>query len=191
MTREPLDPRHPTRHTIWTPILDHIQDRVFGACSSRLNTRDLYIRNAIENADHKQKAPLVHQAVLQFRDMAMCAGNRPIMILCFGQFAFEFARRACDEPSSSSDLWGEWRVEELGREFQRRVACVSPERVTALPLLHAIVARRFDECHGKFVQEETGENYFEYVGRHLASALITHRSTTRLMPLFRSARLPA
>jgi hypothetical protein len=25
---EPLDPRHPTRHNIWTPVLDRLQERV-------------------------------------------------------------------------------------------------------------------------------------------------------------------
>jgi hypothetical protein len=130
VTREPLDPRHPTRHTIWTPILDQIQDRVFEACGSRLDTRRLYIRNAVERADEKKLRSVVDQAIRKFRDMAI--SSHPILILCFGQFAFEFARRACDQPSSVDELWKEWSVEELGREFHNRIASVSPERVTVL-----------------------------------------------------------
>jgi hypothetical protein len=145
VTHEPLDPRHPTRHAIWTPILDHVQGRIFAECARRLDTSNFYIRNAVECADDKKVRPVVDQAVLRFREMAI--SNRPMMILCFGQFAFELARRACDQTSSADELWGKWSVEGLGREFHRRITKISPEETTALPLLHAIVARRFEDCH--------------------------------------------
>jgi hypothetical protein len=182
-TREPLDARHPTRHTIWTPILDHVQDCVFEACGGRLNSRYFYIRNAVEHADDKKQRSVVDQAVLKFRDIAF--NSRPMMIICFGQFAFEFARRACESPSTVGEPWTERDVKGLGREFHTRIATVSPDKVTVLPLLHAIVARQFDYCHAKFSPEHTNENYFEYVGRHISNVFITYRSLPRLSPIFR------
>lgn len=47
--KTPLDPRHPARHNIWTPILDEIQDRLFRRLRMRLDTSKMYIRNAIED----------------------------------------------------------------------------------------------------------------------------------------------
>jgi hypothetical protein len=49
----PLDSRHPARHNIWTPILDIMQDRVYREAGLRIETRELYVRNAIEDASLK------------------------------------------------------------------------------------------------------------------------------------------
>jgi hypothetical protein len=45
----PFDSRHPARHSIWTPVLDVIQDNVFRKSRIRIDTSSIYIRNAIEN----------------------------------------------------------------------------------------------------------------------------------------------
>ena len=49
----PLDPRHPTRHNIWTPVLDVIQDKVFRTSKSRIDASSIYIRNAVESPNDK------------------------------------------------------------------------------------------------------------------------------------------
>ena len=59
------------------------------------------------------------------------------------------------------ERWTERDVEVLGREFHTRIANISPDKVTALQLLHAIVARQFDYCHAKFSPEDMNENYFD------------------------------
>lgn len=51
---KPLDKRHPTRHNIWTPILDEIQDHLFRECKRRLDADRLYVRNAVGNPDHRR-----------------------------------------------------------------------------------------------------------------------------------------
>lgn len=50
---KPLDPRHPAIHNIWTPIIDSIQDKVYRENCLRVETTELYIRNALENANEK------------------------------------------------------------------------------------------------------------------------------------------
>lgn len=47
--KTPLDPRHPARHNIWTPVLEVIQDRVFRTCRCRVDTSQIYVRNAVED----------------------------------------------------------------------------------------------------------------------------------------------
>src|SRR4030065_460436 len=43
----PLDPRHPTRHNIWTPVLDEMQDGIYRASRQRIDTSGIYVRNAL------------------------------------------------------------------------------------------------------------------------------------------------
>src|SRR4051794_28739521 len=52
----PLDPRHPARHNIWTPILDGVQDRLFRRRGLRLDSRRIYIRNAVQKPAVKEAA---------------------------------------------------------------------------------------------------------------------------------------
>jgi hypothetical protein len=48
----PFDPRHPIRHNIWTSVLDVIQSEIYKTRKCRLNSEDIYIRNAILNASY-------------------------------------------------------------------------------------------------------------------------------------------
>jgi hypothetical protein len=51
---EPLDRRHPTRHTIWTPILEVIQRHLFEH-GLRLDDRKIYIQNAVTSPEYTVK----------------------------------------------------------------------------------------------------------------------------------------
>src|ERR1035438_8269365 len=54
--KTPLDPRHPARHNIWSPILDGIQDRLFRQRGTRLDSSKIYIRNAVQDPTLKDAA---------------------------------------------------------------------------------------------------------------------------------------
>lgn len=171
----PLDPRHPARHSIWTPIADAIQDEVFRARRRRLNTKDLYIRNAIASVTGKPDgncsvwADCTQQELLELR--RLIREHKPFLLLSFGAFAFEFARRALEEvPSRRYDWWGARR---LGEEFRRRVSQVSRNGSShLLPLLHASISRgRFIESHDQYCNEQ-GANYFDCIAAALARLLL-------------------
>ena len=51
--KTPLDPRHPARHSIWTSVLEVIQDRVYRESRQRVDTVSIYIRNAVGDPDDK------------------------------------------------------------------------------------------------------------------------------------------
>jgi hypothetical protein len=170
----PLDRRHPTRHNIWTPIEQVIQRHLFQQCKSRL-TDELFIRNAVEDPGHKfQKEPLADEITEYSR---LLSEHKPVLVLCFGQFAFEFARRA--EQEEEEPDFRNWSVERLAEEFDNRIGKFSVESVNVLPLLHASIARRhFMHCHQNFSGGKG--NYFDYVGEEIASVLIGHRTHDRL-----------
>ena len=175
----PLDPRHPTRHNIWTPILDGMQSRVFHASGRRIDTDKLYIRNAVHHAKEKPRytardwPPECGREIVTLR--SLIEQHKPKLVLTFGAFAFEFARRVLDErPIRSTKHWGTGK---LGGEFRQRVEGFSALETELLPLLHVSIARgRFLESHRYFTDMERG-NYFEYVAEKLATLLLTHDRT--------------
>jgi hypothetical protein len=178
----PLDPRHPSRHTIWTPILDVIQRHLFKECRRRLDDSELFIRNAVSRPDHKMKdtenqgaeiADLQVKEMIELRELLNRPNKpKPLLVLCFGQFAYACALRAQQvviEKLLPQD-WEIWGIPELSMEFRRRIDEVQLGRVTLLPLLHASAARSFPSATRHFSGGHP--NYFEYVGKEIADKLI-------------------
>jgi len=172
----PLDPRHPARHSIWTPVLEIIQDRVFRENRSRVDTSSIYIRNAIEDPAGKPRSNSIKWETIVERELQgfqeVVRGCQPKILFSFGAFAFEFARRAFgEEPKRSHNYWG---ARNLGHEFRQRVDQFDLNATNLLPLLHVSIARGwFIQSHEYFSGQEGG-NYFEFVGNRIAQTLMEH-----------------
>jgi hypothetical protein len=180
--KTPLDPRHPIRHNIWTAILDVVQERVFRQNRSRVNTSSLYIRNAVDNPAKKpsQTSKEWKQVTeTEIEDLQqLIEAHRPTMVLCFGAFAFEFARRALSEPDRRQH--GYWSARRLGGEFRHRMQEFEPGKINVLPLLHrSISGGKFLESH-KYFCGQPGVNYFEMVGGNIADKMIQYREQLRI-----------
>lgn len=173
----PLDPRHPARHNIWTPILDGIQEQVFLADGRRVATDQLYARNAVQDKGEKPSdTEIAWQPGLlkEVRDFArLLTLYTPKLVFTFGAFAFEFARRSLKEnPEGKTNGW---TTKRLGQEFQQRVEHFDPEEINIFPLLHVSIARgRFLQSHNYFTGREGG-NYFDYVAKEIAPLLLEHQ----------------
>lgn len=169
----PLDPRHPARHSIWTSVLDYMQEVLYKQENRRFASDRLYITNAIKEPGSRPMATALDwSASLKGRNRALSerlSYFKPKIVLTFGAFAFEFVRRACgEEPLFPFGYWGTKR---LGEEFKKRLALYEPQQINVLPLLHVSISRgRFLKSHSHFVGEAGKEpaNYFEFVGIGLA-----------------------
>ena len=97
---EPLDPRHPARHSIWTPIIDGIQERAFRRDRLRLDTCRIHIRNAVLDRSHKDMAKgrdwsgLKHDTEELGR---LLNKYRPRLVLTFGHSPMSSRREASRE----------------------------------------------------------------------------------------------
>ncbi len=174
----PLDPRHPARHSIWTPILEVIQDKVYRRARLRVDTANIYIRNAIENPQDKPFSNSISwptsvlKEINEMRSSVACF--KPVFIFCFGQFAYEFGRRISGE--SPEYAHGHWGARKLGEEFRNRIKHFECGHMNTFPLLHVSIARgKFMQSHEYFCNY-MGSNYFEFVGNHLADILLTHQA---------------
>lgn len=174
----PLDPIHPARHSIWTSVLDVIQDRVFRLCRTRVDTSSIYIRNAIEDPNRKPTSNTVvwkEDMVLSIDELSdLLTQHHPILLVCFGAFSFEFARRALKQEPKQA--FGNWGAESLGIQFRQRISEFEPKSINVLPLLHTSISRgKFIESHNYFSGQKGG-NYFEFVGNAIADKLIQYKS---------------
>lgn len=178
----PLDPRHPARHNIWTPVLDVIQDKVFRKCRSRVDVSALYIRNAVEDPKNKPPGNSINWNTTLNREIVEFQGlidrYRPAILLSFGRFAFEFARRVfAQRPEYTTNYWG---AKNLGDEFRQRTGAFDPNGVNLLPLLHTSISRgRYLESHDYFCGQARG-NYFEFVGDRIAGILLQYQDTLKI-----------
>lgn len=164
--RFPLDPRHPTRHTIWTPVLEAAQDVLFGHGQfrpRRLSPHGFHVRNAVRTAACKSNHESVGTSMAELR--ALYGSFRPRTIITFGSFAFQFTVTAVESDMPCSNFRAKsMSVRQIRSEFDARAQ--SEEKVV-VPLLHQIVGLQPQKSHEPYLVDGT-DNYFEYVGRHLA-----------------------
>ena len=177
--KTPLDPRHPIRHNIWTSVLDVIQDKVFRESRGRVDSSAVYIRNAVDDPTKKPHAASVEWGEITQREVEafkrLARTHKPILVLCFGAFSFEFARRALEELPQRG--FGHWGAKRLGEEFRHRVGQFNPNITNALPLLHrSIAGGKFIKSHDYFCGQKDA-NYFEHVGQNIAGILLRHRDS--------------
>lgn len=173
----PLDSRHPARHSIWTSVLDYMQEEFYKREKLRFDSTKLYIRNAIKRAEDKPDAKSINWSLyLQseieaFRERL--TQHKPLVVLTFGAFAFEFLRRVCKrEPIYA---FTHWNTEQLGKEFRKALNSYDPIQTNVVPLLHVSISRgKFLQAHQGFVGiiKEEPVNYFEYVGKQLANLFL-------------------
>ena len=172
---EPLNPRHPARHSIWTPIIDGIQERVFRRDRLRVDTACIHIRNAVLDRSHKDRAKgrdwsgLNHETEELGR---LLDQYRPRLVFTCGAFSFEFTKRSLRRGEDRA--YNYWSTKRLGKEFRRGVETFSMSDINLLPLLHVSIARKFLVSHQKFTRDCDG-NYFNYVAEEVSGLFLRHK----------------
>lgn len=167
-----LDPRHPTRHSIWTPIWNEIQEVVYLPNKRRVDGNRLCIMNAVKTEvgyepDWDFGGERMQKRMASFeKDTALF---EPRLILTFGRRAFCFALlsrgfKPQHRPSA-------WTCSSLGKAFRDAIASFDAGKTNVVPLLHASIARgKWDEAHRGFTGHPKG-NYFEFSGRQIGDLL--------------------
>lgn len=171
----PLDPRHPARHNIWTPLLDVAQRHLYVLDKLRFDDSSLYVRNAISTAEHKpsdDKAVWPKEVGSELRQFAALAAQwKPMLIFSFGSFAHEFAGRALG--SVQERRFDHWTATTLGERFHEACEAFDPQRTNLIPLLHISISYgRFLASHRDFCKNAKA-NYFEVVGPQIANLLLS------------------
>ena len=168
-----VNPKHPAvRHNIWTPVLAEIQDKVYREIHTRIDTSNLYVRNAVCDSEVVPNTlnwwgAEVAQEIEMFREIVL--ENKPKIIITFGAFPFEFLRRVYEiKPEKGPKFWG---TSNLGDEFGRAIENFDINKTNQIPLLRRVISS------GKFIEDHNyfGENYFQYVGTKIAEKIIENK----------------
>jgi len=177
--KTPFDSRHPIRHNIWTSIIDLIQDNLFRNCIKRIDTNQIFIRNAVDNPNKKpenneikwnDKQDLLNE-INDYKELIN--QYKPCFIFTFGSFSYEFARRCLDEKEIYNYKY--WNTKKLGEDFRNRIINFKVDKINIIPLLHrSISGGKFIESHNYFCNKN-GANYFEYVSKEITEKIINNK----------------
>lgn len=172
--KEPLDPRFPTRHSIWTPIWDYMQERVWSRGDRRrIDRSKLFVDNMAEkqkqgaSADVNWRSSAFWDRLERYR--SWLSHYKPPVLITFGADAYRFA---VAELSAERKPPQKLRAAELGKQFCTAVSDWKPDRTNVFPLLHAWSALKWDQI-GKEYCGDPDSNYFEFLGYKLGDLFLT------------------
>jgi hypothetical protein len=178
----PFDSRHPIRHNIITSVFDFIQENVYLDSKLRVDSRKIFIRNAIENPLLKPRKRSVNWSdqlnneIKYFRNDLK--NHKPKFLLTFGSFSFEFARRCLEE--SEEIYYSFWDTKKLGEEFFKRIAEFNLKKTNIIPMLHrSIAGGNFLKSHDLFCKK-IHANYFEETGNVISSIILQNKKVLNI-----------
>ncbi|WP_407308228.1 hypothetical protein [Desulfosporosinus sp. SB140] len=173
-----VNPKYPAvRHQIWTPVLSEIQDKVYRRIQNRIDTTNLYIRNAVIDSGIVPNTMNwwgieVGEEIKLFREIVL--EYKPKIIISFGAFPYEFLRRVFKvKPEKGPVYWGNAI---LGDMFGKAIQNFDINKTNRLPLLHRINSGE------KFFENQNfeSENYFQYVGTKIAEKILEHKNDLKI-----------
>lgn len=172
-----INPKYPAvRHDIWRPILDEIQDRVFRELHTRIDTSNIYIRSAVNDGGIVPNTlnwwgREVAKEIEFYRTIV--DKYKPKMLISFGAFPFEFARRVFEvKPQKGPKAWS---TSILKDEFDNSIENFDINQTNRIPLLRRVVASdKFEEA-SNFLTRTERETYFQHVGSKIAEKIIQNK----------------
>jgi hypothetical protein len=171
-----FNPKHPINHDNWTPVLDEIQDKVYREMNTRIETTDIYFRNAVSDSRIVPNTlnwwgPEVAKEIELFREIAF--EYKPRILFSLGAFAFEFIRRVYEiKPEKGPKAWS---TSNLGDEFGRSIESFDINKTNIIPLLHRVGASANFIDTANYFSRKDGEHYYRYVGTTLAEKIIENK----------------
>ncbi|WP_407314820.1 hypothetical protein [Desulfosporosinus sp. SB140] len=177
-----VNPKHPAvRHNIWTPVLAEIQDKVFRELHSRIDTSNIYIRNAVKDSELVPNTlnwwgVEAAEEIELFKEIV--TEHKPKMIISFGAFPFEFLRRAYQvKPEKGPKFWS---TSNLGNEFGKAIENFDIAKTNRIPLLRRVIETAKFTVDPNYSGRQDGETYFHYVGTKIADKIIEHKDSLNI-----------
>ncbi len=172
-----INPKYPAvRHDIWRPVLDEIQDRVFRELQTRIDTSNIFIRSAVGDGGIVPNTlnwwgREVAKEIEFYRGIV--EEHKPKMLISFGAFPFEFARRVYEvKPEKGPKAWS---TSLLKDEFEKSIENFDINQTNRIPFLRRVIATdKFIETNN-FLSQTDRETYFQHVGSKIAEKIIENK----------------
>lgn len=170
-----VNPKYPADvYDIWSVIMYELQDIVFRKLHARINSRDIFIKNAVSyigrvpNPAMKAEAA---QEILMLREGVL--EHQPKLVITFGAIANEFVRSVFDIRTENGLKY--WSTSNLGDEFEHSMANFDITRTNWVPLTRRVTKS------GKNINDwEDSENYYHAIATKIATRLIENKDSLKI-----------
>lgn len=167
------------RHNIWTPILEEIQDKVYRKLQTRIDTKNIFIKNAVSDiglVPNNRGAADVAKEIVKLREIVL--EYQPKILITFGTITYEFVKRVFEVSNEKGPKY--WSTTNLGDEFERSIVNFDINQANRIPLLSRVIkSGRFIEDRNYFSWKES-ENYFRDVGTKIADKIIENKDSLKI-----------
>ena len=177
-----VNPKHPAvRYNIWTPVLNEIQDRIFREIHTRIDTTNIFIRNAVSDCGIVPNTlnwwrPEVAKEIVLFREMVL--EHKPKILISFGAFPFEFLRRVYEiKPEKGPKYWGTSNLED---EFRKAIGNFDINKTNRIPLLRRLITSSNDLEADNCFDRKGSKNYYYDVGSKIAEKIIENKDNLNI-----------
>jgi len=170
-----LNPKYPGDiYDIWALIMYEIQDKVFRKLRARINSRNIFITNAVSDigrvsnplikAEVNREIRLLRESVLE---------HQPKLLVSFGSIANEFVRRVLvTRPENETKFWSSSNLED---EFERSITNFDITQTNRIPLSRRVTKQ------GKDIRDWEGcENYYYDVATKIADRIIENKDSLEI-----------
>ncbi|MCO1602908.1 hypothetical protein [Desulfosporosinus nitroreducens] len=170
-----VNPKYPTDVlNIWNPIMYEIQDKVYRKLHARINSRNIYIKNAISNigrVSHTSSEAEVNNNITMLKKSVL--EYQPKLIITFGTITTEFVRRVFDvRPEKEPNHWS---TSNLGYEFERSIANFDITQTNWIPL-----NRRTMRATTNIKDWEEGKGHYQDVATKMADLFIENKDSLEI-----------
>lgn len=177
-----VNPKYPAvRYDIWRPVLTEIQDKVYRELHLRIDTSNIYIKSAVDDIRLVPNtlnwwAKEVAKEIELFREMVH--DYKPKMLITFGAFPYEFARRVNEvKPEKGPKAWS---TVILRNEFEKSMETFDINQTNTIPLLRRVLETdKFTDTHD-YMSPTDRELYFNRVGTKIAEKIIENKDTLNI-----------
>lgn len=176
-----VNPKYPAvRHDVWTPILDEIQDKVYRKLHTRIETTNIFVKNAVNDigivpntlnwwaAEVAKEIEVFRESVLEFQ---------PKILITFGAFPFEFARRVFEVKPQKGPKY--WSTSNLKDEFEQSIENFDINKTNRIPLLRRVITNG-KNVENSYPSSKDSENYFHDVGLKIAEKIIENKDNLKI-----------
>lgn len=172
-----VNPKYPAVvYSIWSHVLEEIQDKVYREIHTRIDTTNIYIRSAVIDCGIVPNTlnwwgNEVHSEIKLFKELIL--EYNPKLLISFGAFTFEFIRRVYEiKPEKGPKYWSGSALEE---EFKRSIKQFDVNHTNTIPLLRRVLESDKSIDTQDYFTPNDSEKYFHLVGTKIAERIIENK----------------
>ena len=170
-----VNPKYPTDiYNIWDIIMYEIQDIVYRKLHARINSKNIFIKNAVSYIGRVPNASIeaeVAKEIVMLRESVL--EHQPKLLITFGSITNEFVRRVFDIRPEKGPKY--WSTSNLGDEFERSIANFDINQTNWIPLI-----RRVTKSSKRNNDWEDSDNYYHDVATKIADRIIENKDSLKI-----------